>query len=214
MAITLADVSFIRRSTAEVSVLRELISFKQSKRTGPEEVYLALMCQLKEEQFRIVMNKLAKAGFISYERVQSLFQGHVMTHYGYVLHLDKIQQLIAEGEKFVFKTVLERSSNSQLGMEATSLGKSMTEKDGEASGVVAKVPKASATNPNPRPAFLDIPQFGEPEVMEGLSLFQKQPQYKDLSGQGLWVEFCRSDPWSWIKKAKDAKAAKRRTDKS
>jgi hypothetical protein len=219
MGIKLANVSFIRRSAAEVCALRELISFKQSKRTGPDEVYFALMSQMKEEQFRNVMSKLAKAGFISYERIQSVFQGHTMTHYSYVLHLDKVQQLIAEGEKFVFKTVLERSSNSQLGMEATSLGKSMTEKEGETNGVITKVPKATPArnpnpSPNPRPAILDIPQFGVPEVMEGLSLFQKQPKYRDLSWQDAWVEFCRSDPWSWIKKAKDAKAAKRNTGKT
>jgi len=180
MAIKLADLSFIRRSTAEVSVLRELISFKQSKRTGPEGVYLALMCQLKEEQFRIVMNKLAKAGFISYERVQSLFQGHVMTHYGYVLHLDKIQQLVTEGEKFVFKTVLERSSNSQRGTEATSVGKSTSEKEGETKEANTPVAEALATNPKAIPDPFIISSRYAPEVLDGLSLFRKQAEYKDL----------------------------------
>jgi hypothetical protein len=213
MAVKLADVSYLRRSPAERFVLRELIWLKQSKVNDPTEGYLALRCQMSETQLRKVLDKLAKLWIISFEARERDTRGYKETFYEFVLHDRLIRQLIAEGEEFVFKTLRERSANSQLGMEATSLGKSITGKEGEANGGIAKVPKATPA-PNPRLALPDIPQLGEPEVMEGLSLFQHQAKHKDLSRQDLWLEFCRSDPRSWIKKAKDAKAAKRNTGKT
>jgi hypothetical protein len=71
MAIQLADLSLIRRSAAEVCVLRELIAYKRTKRrssgTQPTLGYLSVVCQMGEEEFREVLGKLAKSGLITNE---------------------------------------------------------------------------------------------------------------------------------------------------
>lgn len=102
MAVKLADVSYIRRSPAEVSVLRELIWLKQSKVNEPPEGFLALRCQMKAAQLRKVLGKLAKLWLISFEARERDTRGYKETFYEFVLHDPLIRQLIAEGEEFVF----------------------------------------------------------------------------------------------------------------
>jgi hypothetical protein len=214
MAVKLSDLSFIRRSPAEISVLRELIWLQRAKEDPVTEGYLTVVCQMQEEQLRKALDKLAKGCLISYTARQLGAQGQKATFYDYDLHYRRIHQLIVEGEAFVRKTLKERYENSQRGTEAASVGKSTTENEGEIKEAKTPVAETLATNPKAIPDPVIMPSMDAPEVLDGLSLFQKQPKYKGLSWKEAWVEFCRSDPWSWIKKAKDAKAAKRRTDKS
>jgi hypothetical protein len=146
MAVKLSDLSFIRRSPAEISVLRELIWLQRAKEDPVTEGYLTVVCQMQEEQLRKALDKLAKGCLISYTARQLGAQGQKATFYDYDLHYRRIQQLIVEGEAIVRKTLKERAANSQRGKEVISLGHSMKEKEGDANGVVTKVPRASATN--------------------------------------------------------------------
>jgi hypothetical protein len=146
MSIKMADLSYVRRSPAEISVLRELISLRQSRRNEPTEGYLALKCQMREEQVRKVLAKLAKSCLISYRAREQDTRGYKETVYVFVLHYDHIRQLIDEGERFVHKTLHDRYENSQRGKETTPLGKSTTEREGVAQAVITKGPEASAPN--------------------------------------------------------------------
>ncbi len=101
MAIKLADLSFIRRSTAEVSVLRELLSLAHFKGDERSEDYLTHKCQMTTDEFRTVMDKLAESGLIHHS-MQG--QGKSTFHY-FHLRRDKVEQFIAQGQEFVFKTL-------------------------------------------------------------------------------------------------------------
>jgi hypothetical protein len=214
MAIKLADLSFIRRSPAEISVLRELISLKRSKVAPPSEGYVALRCQMKEEQLRKVLGKLVKSCLISYDARERDTRGYKETFYDYVLHYRHIQRLIDEGEMFIHKTLQERYANSQRGKEFTTLGESITEKEGETKGVITNAHEATAINPRALAGLVQSFPRDAPEVLDGFSLFREQPKYKDLSESEAWIEFYRSGPGFWIKKAEDAKAAKRNTNRT
>jgi hypothetical protein len=88
MSITLADFSFIRRSPAEISVLRVLFWLAKFKGDERSEDYLAHRCHMTTEEFRTVMDELAESGLIHHS-VQG--QGK-STFHDFHLRRDKIEQ--------------------------------------------------------------------------------------------------------------------------
>ena len=142
MGIKLAEVSYIRRSMAEVTVLRELISERRSKQNRTSEYYLLVICRMHEKQLRSILGRPAKSGLISYNISESDTDSHV----NYNLHFSRIQELIEEGKEFVFRALREISEIKRRKKQTMLEDKSRTDIDGEAKGVITQVPEASATN--------------------------------------------------------------------
>jgi len=105
MFIKLQDLRYIRRTPGEVAVLRELVSFQRCRVICPSEFWLAQMTRLSERSVRRALVKLAKSGFISYDRHAQDFRGPCRPTNSYTLHPERIQEAIGAGKGVVAKAL-------------------------------------------------------------------------------------------------------------
>src|ERR1039458_3813769 len=107
MAIKVYHLKYIRRSLAEIAVLRELVSLQRCKVINPSEFWLALMTRMSESSVRRALSKLKKSGLIYYKKRKHDFRRANRPTNSYTLHLDRIQALINAGKVAVDKALAE-----------------------------------------------------------------------------------------------------------
>jgi predicted transcriptional regulator len=105
MAIKLQELRYIRRCPSEIAVLRELVALQRCRIINPSEAWLAQMTNLSESSVRRALVKLAKSGFISYDRHKEDFRGPNRPTNTYTLHPDRIQEAIGAGKVAVKKAL-------------------------------------------------------------------------------------------------------------
>ena len=107
MAIKVYHLKYIRRSLAEIAVLRELVSLQRCKVIHPSEFWLVQMTRLSESSVRRALSKLKQSGLIYYKKCKQDFRGPLRPTNTYWLRPKRIQALINAGKVAVDKALAE-----------------------------------------------------------------------------------------------------------